>query len=60
MQLVKHQQRCQKRFISKLYHLYSCAEIAKILGISEVTARKRLSNARKALKKLMKGVNDHE
>ena len=42
------------------YYEYSCAEIAKILGISEVTARKRLSNAKKALKKLMKGANDNE
>ena len=42
------------------YYEYSCAEIAKILGISEITARKRLSNARKALKKLMKGANDNE
>ena len=42
------------------YYEYSCTEIAKILDISEVTARKRLSNARKALKKLMKGANDNE
>ena len=42
------------------FYDYSCAEIAKILGIYEVTARKRLSNARKALKKLMKEANDNE
>ena len=42
------------------YYEYSCAEIANILGIREITARKRLSNARKALKNLMKGAKDNE
>ena len=42
------------------FYDYSCAEIANILGIREITARKRLSNARKALKNLMKGAKDNE
>ena len=34
---------------------YSCAEIARIYGITETTARKRLSYARKSLKKQIEG-----